>query len=152
MKARARRPGITGGLSAPDDAIDKTVSKPSAKGTVGPAAAGMDFEILIPIWGERYIRRFAQLGLRSLLAPRNLPWLCRHHRVKVSVMTTQDGVNQCRRWPSFVELAKIAEISYVAIDDLLALYGPNYSVILTRAFNRAMALSANLVGRNFIYL
>jgi len=112
----------------------------------------MDFEILIPIWGERYIRRFAQLGLRSLLAPRNLPWLCRHHRVKVSVMTTQDGVTQCGLWPAFFELAQIAEVSFVAIDDLVATYGSNYSVILTRAFNRAMALSADLVGRNFIYL
>ena len=29
--------------------------------------APLEFEILIPIWGERYIRRFADLGLRTLL-------------------------------------------------------------------------------------
>src|ERR1700675_2491018 len=94
---------------AAEDATN--AAAPSAEGTVEPAAPRMDFEILIPIWGERYIRRFAQLGLRSLLAPRNLPWLCRHHRVKVSVMTTQDSVSQCKLRPAFAELAKIAEIS-----------------------------------------
>jgi hypothetical protein len=125
---------------------------PAAEGTGEPLAAPMAFEILIPIWGERYIRRFAELGLRSLLAPGNLPWLCQHHRVKASVMTTQDGISECRRWPTFIELAQIAEISYIAIDDLVATYGPNYSVILTRAFNRAMALSGDLIGCNFIYL
>src|SRR5579864_3267002 len=148
MKARkvAQRRGTA------QDATKAAAAAPAAEGTGQPAAPQMDFEILIPIWGERYIRRFAELGLRSLLAPRNLPWLCQHHRVKVSVMTTQDGISQCRLWPAFLELAQIAEISYVVIDDLVAIYGPNYSVILTRAFNRAMALSASLVGRNFIYL
>src|SRR5260221_2805443 len=138
MKARGPR-GKKADRRRPADAATKVAAStaPSAKGTGEPAAPRMDFEILIPIWGERYIRRFALLGLRSLLAPRNLPWLCQHHRVKVSVMTTQDGVGECRRWPAFVALAKIAEISYVAIDDLLAIYGSNYSVILTRAFNRA---------------
>jgi hypothetical protein len=148
MKARkvAQRRGTA------NDAAKAAAAALAPEGTGEPAAPQMDFEILIPIWGERYIRRFAELGLRSLLAPRNLPWLCQHHRVKASVMTTQDGISQCRLWPAFIELAQIAEISYVPIDDLVAIYGPNYSVILTRAFNRAMALSADLVGRNFIYL
>jgi hypothetical protein len=156
MKARdlprrqARRRGAPG--NATEDATDAAVAAPPAEAAVEPAAPAMDFEILIPIWGDRYIRRFAELGLRSLLAPRNLPWLCRHHRVRVRVMTTQDGVSQCRLWPAFVELIQIAEVSYIAIDDLVAIYGPNYSVILTRAFNRAMAFSPELVGRNFIYL
>jgi hypothetical protein len=149
-RRRTRRRGAPG--DATEDATKDAVAAPSAEGMVEPAAPAMDFEILIPIWGDRYIRRFAELGLRSLLAPQNLPWLCRHHRVAVRVMTTQDGASQCRRWPTFVELTQIVEVSYIAIDDLVAIYGPNYSVILTRAFNRAMAFSPELVGRNFIYL
>src|ERR1700687_3619717 len=156
MKADALPHGKTRRRGAPgeviEDATKAPVAAPAAEGTGEPAAPVMDFEILIPIWGERYIRRFAQLGLRSLLAPQNLPWLCRHHRVKVRVMTTRDGVSQCRLWPAFVKLTQIVEVSYIAIDDLVAIYGPNYSVILTRAFNRAMAFSPELVGRNFIYL
>src|SRR5271170_949663 len=136
----------------PDDPISRATKPSSAKHEVVSAAAAMDLEILIPIWGEYYVRRFAQFGLRSLLAPHNLPWLCQHHSVKVTVLTTQPGRDQCVRWPSFVELGRIAEVSYVEIDDLVLTYGPNYSVILTRAYNRAMALSTDLVGRNFIYL
>jgi hypothetical protein len=114
--------------------------------------SGLDFDILIPIWGERYIRRFAELGLRTLLAPGNLPEMCRHHRVKLIVLTSREGPSLCRLWPAFAALGRIATIEFVEIDDLIAAYGGNYSVILTRAYNRAMALSGNLLGRNFIYL
>jgi hypothetical protein len=122
------------------------------KATSDPASARLDFEILIPIWGESYIKRFAELGLRSLLAPGNLPWLCNNHNVKVTVLTTHDGSEHLRAWESFNELARLAEVAFVGIEDLLITYGRNYTVILTRAYNRAMALGPHLVGRNFIYL
>lgn len=70
----------------PDDPISRATKPSSAEHEVVSAAA-MDLEILIPIWGEHYVRRFAQFGLRSLLAPHNLPWLCQHHSVKITVLT-----------------------------------------------------------------
>jgi hypothetical protein len=112
----------------------------------------LDFEILVPIWGERYIRRFAELGLRSLLAPGNLPWLADHHRVHVTILTAAESLPYFATQPAFRRLAALAECNFVAIDDLITAYMPNYSTVLTRAFNRAMAISPNMLRRNFIYL
>src|SRR6266516_2456890 len=114
--------------------------------------ASLEFEILIPIWGERYIRRFADLGLRTLLAPGNIPWLARHHRVHFTILTAAASMPYFDTHAAFRPLAGLVEIRFVQIDDLIATDTPNYSAILTRAFNRAMAISPNMLGRNFIYL
>ncbi len=118
----------------------------------GAADAPLDFEILIPIWGERYIRRFAELSLRTLLAPGNLPWLAEHHRMRVTILTAAASLPYFDTQPAFRQLAMLADISFVQIDDLIATYVPNYSSILTRAFNRAMAISPDMLGRNFVFL
>jgi hypothetical protein len=119
---------------------------------VRAAGAALDFEILIPIWGERYIRRFAELSLRTLLAPGNLPWLAQHHRVSVTILTAAASLPYFETQPGFRRLATLADITFVQIDDLIATYVPNYSSVLTRAFNRAMAISPDMLGRNFIFL
>lgn len=132
--------------------IDDPAGEDAEPAPIVSPAVRMNFEFLIPIWGEPYIRRFAELGLRSLLAPRNLPSLSEHHSVAVTMLTTREGRDHCGHFPGFARLASIADISFVEIDDLLGTYGRNYSVILTRAYNRAMALSPDLVGRNFMFL
>jgi hypothetical protein len=139
-------------LLPPAPAVDRDPVAPPAMAPARSPALRMEFEILIPIWGASYVERFVELGLRSLLAPGNLPWLAGRHAVKVTALTTREGYELLRSYASFAELANFAETAFVEIEDLIASYGRNYSVILTRAYNRAMALSADLVGRNFIYL
>jgi hypothetical protein len=116
------------------------------------ADTGLVFEILVPIWGERYIRRFTELGLRTLLAPGNLPWLAVHHRVDVTILTTAESLPYFETQPAFRRLVALVDVAYLQIDDLITTYGPNYSAILTRAYNRAMAVSPDMLGRSFIYL
>jgi hypothetical protein len=112
----------------------------------------MNFEILIPVWGERYVTQFAEFGLRSLLSPGNVPWLSQNHRVQATILTRADSRGFVEAQPAFRRLADLALTSFVEIDDLLGAYGGNYSVILTRAYNRAMALNRDMLGTAFIYL
>ena len=112
----------------------------------------MNFEILIPVWGERYVAQFAEFGLRSLLSAGNIPWLSQYHRVQATILTRSDSKRYIDAQPAFRRLAELAEISIVEIDDLLLTYGGNYSVILTRAYNRAMALNRGMLETAFIYL
>src|SRR5439155_18171845 len=150
-RARSRSANVSVAVAEAAVRITRPAKAPETKKAVLPPGA-MTFEVLVPIWGERYIRRFAELGLRTLMAPGNLPWLCRHHRVNATILTTREGIRECKRRPSFQALGKIAAVSYVPIDDLVDAYKPNYSVVLTRAYNRAMALCGDLLGTNFLYL
>lgn len=138
---------------APAAAARSFRARRAARPAATAAGAGaLDFEILIPIWGERYIRRFAELSLRTLLAPGNLPWLAEQHRVRVTILTSAASLPYFETQAAFRRLATLAEISFVQIDDLIAAYVPNYSSVLTRAFNRAMAISPDMLGCNFIFL
>lgn len=112
----------------------------------------MRFEILVPIWGEKYIENFCNLGLKSVLAPENLPWLCAEHDVNVTVLTTRASHRTILAQPAFERISGIAKLALVDIDDLIEAYERNYALILTRAYNRAMALNSDMIGTSFIYL
>ena len=112
----------------------------------------MNFDILVPVWGERYVAQFAEYGLRSLLSRGNVPWLSQNHRVQATILTRADSRQYVEAQPAFRRLAELVPLTFVEIDDLLATYGGNYSVILTRAYNRAMALNRDMLNTAFIYL
>ena len=48
--------------------------------------------VIIPVWGERYVRRWLDLSLPSLLADGNLPALARQFPVRTLLFTTQEDL------------------------------------------------------------
>ncbi|MGL4973767.1 MAG: hypothetical protein ACRC56_00625 [Bosea sp. (in: a-proteobacteria)] len=95
--------------------------------------------VIVPGWGRMHITRFVEWILPSWLAERNLPALAARGPLTVTILTTGDGRAQLNGDRHFVRLAKMAQVEFLAIDDLIA--GSIGSVTLTLAYARGMISS-----------
>lgn len=107
--------------------------------------------LLIVVWGEAYIERFAALALPSLLARGNLPALAESADLQLVVLTSSSGTESFDRFPAFKAVRRICQAKFVAIDDLIA--PGNYGVTLTLAFMRGIAEAGEAMTRtHFVFL
>jgi hypothetical protein len=107
--------------------------------------------LLVPVWGERYIKLFADLTLMSLLAPGNLPALAEATELEVVMLTASSDHRFFDAEPAFAALRRIAPVRFESIDDLIG--GGLYGVTLTLAYLRGVAaLGEKMVDTHFVFL
>ena len=96
----------------------------------------MNIVVLTPVWGERYISAFAEVGFPSLLSANNLGKICKRHNVELVFLTSTAGQELFENLDLIQRAKSICSIRYVIIDDLIS--SANYGVTLTLAFARGI--------------
>lgn len=89
--------------------------------------------LIIPVWGERYADKVLSTTLPAVLAPGNLPELCRTFAVELVIVTESRLFDLFRRAPSFAAAGRICATRLVPLDDLLTGFATDYGVTLTHA-------------------
>ena len=64
------------------------------------------------IWGEAFVDMFLRVGLRSLLAPGNLPDLAKAHRVVYTIYTTAEDARLIEAHPGFSRLREQVNVQF----------------------------------------
>jgi len=109
--------------------------------------------LIIPVWGERYADKVVSMILPAVLAPGNLPELCRTFAVELVIVTESRLFELFRRAPSFAAVERICTARLVPLDDLLTDIPGNYGVTLTHALFRGFAdLGAGMTETYLLFL
>jgi hypothetical protein len=126
----------------------------SAGPSAADAAAKRPLEtvnVLLPVWGLRYVRQFLEFCLPTLLAPGNLPALARELPCTFVVMTHVDDEPTIRGDPAWRRLEQICSVEVKLIDDLIT--DSNHTTTITLAFARAVReTGAAMLRTLFIFL
>lgn len=98
------------------------------------------YTLIVPVWGQRHLARFAGTVLPSWLAAGNLPALAARGGLRTIVLTgTLDRQQIARSW-SFKALEALGTLDILDVDDLFA---PDHMpVTLTLAFQRGLEAAA----------
>ncbi len=108
-------------------------------------------KVLLVVWGESYIDRFAALSLPCLLAPGNLPALASGCELEFLVLTTTRGAEYFQTHPELRRLHDCCPVRFIRIDDLVS--EGVYGVTLTLAFTRGIADSGDeMTSTHFVFL
>src|SRR5579863_9679478 len=106
--------------------------------------------ILMPVWGERYIRQFFDFCLPSLLADGNLPALRRRAPCAFTFFTRARDGQAIRRHPLLSALESLCAVEIEPIDDLMS---ASPSTIITIAYARGVRSAASKALQTcFIFL
>ncbi len=109
--------------------------------------------LIIPVWGERYADKVISMTLPAVLAPGNLPELCRTFAVELVIVTESRLFDLFRRAPSFAAVERICAARLVPLDDVLTDFASDYGVTLTHALFRGFAdLGARMTESYLLFL
>lgn len=89
--------------------------------------------LIIPVWGERYVDKVLSITLPAVLAPGNLPELCRNFDVELVIVTETRLFDLVRSAPAFQAVARFCMTKLVALDDALTGFATDYGITLTHA-------------------
>lgn len=93
-------------------------------------------KLLLPVWGDRFVRQFLDVGLPTLLATGNVPALASMVPCEFVILTSEDDEPVIRLHPTFRALQKICATKIRLIDHFIT--GGNYSTTLTLAYTEAV--------------
>jgi hypothetical protein len=93
-------------------------------------------QVLLPVWGLRFIQQFLEFSLPSLLAPGNVPALAAALPCKFVILTRQQDIPLFTEHPAWQHLASICQAEFKSIDDLIT--DGNHSATITLAYSRTM--------------
>lgn len=123
----------------------------------GPQNAGQGrgapkfIQLLLPVWGPKFITQFLTVSLPTLLAPGNLPALAKALPSKFIFLTNTEGANILRDHPGTHYLRTICEVEISLVDDLIT--DDNYSTTITLAYARAVrAAGPRMLDTCFFFL
>lgn len=109
--------------------------------------------LIIPVWGERYANKVVSITLPAVLAPGNLPELCRSFAVELVIVTETRLFDLFRRGPSFATAERICAVRLVPLDDLLTDFSTEYGITLTHALFRGFIdLGARMTETYLLFL
>lgn len=109
--------------------------------------------LIIPVWGDRYADKVVSMTLPAVLAPGNLPELCRTFAVEVVIVTESRLFDLFRRAPSFMAVEQICVARLVPLDDVLTDFASDYGVTLTHALFRGFTdLGARMTETYLLFL
>jgi len=97
-----------------------------------------DIQILLPVWGERYTRDFLELGLPSLVAPRNIPALAQLGSCTFVLLAPARDAGTIEQHPLWTLLQQQCDVSVTFIDNLVS---QSSSAVLTLAYALAIRTS-----------
>lgn len=95
--------------------------------------------VIIPAWGEGYVQKLLSITLPAVMAPGNLPALCRSFDVEIVIVTETRLFDLVRGAPAFRESARICATKLAALDDVLAEFATDYGITLTHALFRGFS-------------
>src|SRR5690349_3850310 len=95
--------------------------------------------LIIPVWGERYVDKVLSITLPAVLAPGNLPALCRNFDVELMIVTEARLFDLVRHAPAFQAAARICTAKLAALDDVLTEVATDYGITLTHALFRGFS-------------
>ncbi len=101
--------------------------------TVRPPA-----RLIIPLWGESYLRNFLDIVLPAHLAPGNLPAIAERFDCELLLLTEERYFARIRQSEPFLAANRVCRSRLVPIDDLVAHRGM-YGLSLTYAMHRGFA-------------
>ncbi len=99
-------------------------------------AAPRGFCVLLPVWGESYIRQFLECSLLTLLADGNLPALARALPTRFVFLTRKEDEKTIRAHRAYLRLRQVCAVEFLPIDDLII--SGNHSTTTTLAWERAV--------------
>jgi len=91
---------------------------------------------LLAVWGQSFIEKFFNFGLRSLLAPGNIPAMSEEYACAFLFLTTDSSIPFFKKQAAFAQLESYCSIEFIDISDLI--FKDNYSATLTIAYERGM--------------
>jgi hypothetical protein len=95
--------------------------------------------VLLPVWGNEFVKKFLQNGLPTLLAPGNLPAISAVLPTEFIFLTTKRDKLDIREHLAYGQLATVCAVRFHEIDDLV-MQG-NHSTTLTLAYAREIKRS-----------
>src|SRR5437879_2202856 len=107
--------------------------------------------LLIAVWGCKYIQKFTELSLGSLLAPGNLPALAELTDLELVILTANDGRELLETSNNFKSVQDLCVVLFQPIDDLIA--DQVYGVTLTLAYHRGVTSTGPaMLDTNFLFM
>ena len=106
--------------------------------------------LLLPVWGQRYLRRFFEFSLPTMIAPGNIPALAAALPCTFVFLTSAQDAELIAEHPGYRHLSAICRTEIVPVDDLIT--GDNHSTTITLAYERAMRATAAITDTCFLFL
>jgi 2-polyprenyl-3-methyl-5-hydroxy-6-metoxy-1,4-benzoquinol methylase len=93
-------------------------------------------KVILPVWGDKYVRQFLETSLPTLLAPGNLPMLASALDCEFIILTSEDDKDQISEHASFSRLSGVCRTELRLIDHLIT--GSNHSTTITLAYTECV--------------
>lgn len=107
--------------------------------------------LLLPVWGYRFVGRFLEFCLPTLLAPNNIPALAAELPCRFILLSSEYDVPLITAHPGWRKLAQICTAEIEFIDDFIT--EGNHSATITLAFERALRVTgAAMRSTCFVFL
>lgn len=114
-----------------------TGDAPAAGAQASVEEAGVNrVSMLMPVWGYRFVGRFLEFCLPTLLAPNNIPALARELPCRLILLSSENDVALIKSHPTWQKLAQVCTAEIQLIDDLIT--ESNHTATITLAFERAL--------------
>jgi hypothetical protein len=123
-------------LTVPPCSVSHVAPSAESAGTVRRSTPPVAIKLLLPVWGERFVRQFLDFGLPTLLAPGNLPALISMLPCEFVILTTEDDEPLIRLHATVRALSRVCPTGIRLIDHLIA--GRSHSTTLTLAYTEAI--------------
>jgi Methyltransferase domain len=108
-------------------------------------------KVLLPVWGYNYVHHFLERGLRTLLAPGNIPGLAAELPTEFVVLTSEDDAVYIQDHPAFRRLMAACKTTIRCIDHLIT--DGNYSTTVTLAYLEAVRSAGDkMIDTCFFFL
>jgi hypothetical protein len=120
-----------------DVAADPSKHKPMMGEQTDDKVKGIT--LLMPVWGYRFVDRFLEFCLPTLLAPGNIPALAREFPCRFVLLSSANDESLMRRHAAWQKLERICDTNILPIDDLITT--DNHTATITLAFERALRLA-----------
>ena len=109
--------------------------------------------LIIPAWGEIYVRKLLSVTLPAALAAGNLPALCQAFEVELVVVTELRFFDLISASQTFRAASKVCRPELIPLDDLLTDVAGDYGIVLTDALFRGFAdLGARMTNTYLLFL
>jgi len=90
----------------------------------------------MPVWGYRFVSRFLEFCLPTLLAPNNIPAIAREKPCRFVLLSSTADEPVIRSHPAWQKLERLCACEIQSIDDLIT--QGNHTATITLAFERVL--------------
>jgi hypothetical protein len=108
-------------------------------------------KVILPVWGYKYVRKFLETSLPTLLAPGNVPALANAMDCEFIILTSEDDREFISEHSMFKRLAEVCRTRIRLIDHLIS--DGNHSTTITLAYAEVVrSAGAAMVDTCFFFL